>query len=112
MEYEGLGKVSYETIYQMIYANHQGWGVYKQFLRQKQKQMRRKGIKQKRGGIPNRVGIENRPKIADMNTEIGHWESASMIASNHAGVVVTHVNKVFLQKSFATQLQFSCHELW
>jgi transposase, IS30 family len=93
MKFEGLGKVSYETIYQMIYANHQGLGFYKQYLRQKQKQRRRKGVKQKRGGIPNRVGIENRPKIADMKTEIGHWESDTVIGANHAGVVVTHVDK-------------------
>jgi hypothetical protein len=44
----------------MIYANHQEMGIYQQYLRQKQK----------RGGIPKRVGIENRPKIADLKTEI------------------------------------------
>jgi len=29
--------VSYETIYQMIYANHQELGMWKKYLRQKQK---------------------------------------------------------------------------
>jgi IS30 family transposase len=38
MEREGLGKISYETIYLMIYANHQEMGIYQQYLRQKQKQ--------------------------------------------------------------------------
>jgi IS30 family transposase len=93
MRREGLKKVSHETIYQMIYANHEGLGLYKQYLRQKQKQRRRKGIKQKRGGIPNRVGIEHRPKVAELKTEIGHWESDTVIGSNHSGVVVTHVDK-------------------
>ena len=68
-------------------------GIYQQYLRQKQKQRRRKSRNQKRSGIPNRVGIENRPKIADLKTEIGHWESDTVIGCNHTGVVVTHVDK-------------------
>jgi IS30 family transposase len=93
MKQEGLASVSYETIYLMIYGNYQEMGIYKQYLRQKQKKRRRKGIKQKRGGIPNRIGIENRPKVAEMKTEIGHWESDTVIGCNHSGVVVTHVDK-------------------
>jgi len=93
MELEGIESVSYETIYQMIYANHEELGKYKQYLRQGRKQRRRKGVKQKRGGIPGRVGIENRPAIVDLKTEIGHWESDTVIGCNHTGVVVTHVDK-------------------
>ena len=93
MKLEGVGKISYETIYLMIYANHQEMGIYQQYLRQKQKQRRRKSRNQKRGGIPNRVGIEQRPKIADLKTEIGHWESDTVIGCNHTGIVVTHVDK-------------------
>jgi transposase, IS30 family len=93
MKQEGVAHVSYETIYQMIYADYEGLGIYKQYLRQKQKQRRRKGVKQNRGRIPGRVGIEHRPAIADLKTEIGHWESDTVIGSNHAGVVVTHVDK-------------------
>jgi transposase, IS30 family len=62
MKHEGLEPVSHETIYQMIYANHQGLGAegvrrnlppahfleYRQYLRQGQKKRRRrKGIYQK-----------------------------------------------------------------
>jgi IS30 family transposase len=43
MKLESVGKISYETIYLMIYANHQEMGIYQQYLRQKQKQRRRKG---------------------------------------------------------------------
>jgi transposase, IS30 family len=93
MKLEGLDSVSYETIYQMIYADHQGLGKYKKYLRQKQKKRRRKGNKQKRGVIPGRVGIENRPPIADLKTEIGHWEGDTVIGANHQGVIVTYVDK-------------------
>ncbi|MEI6331756.1 MAG: hypothetical protein WCP16_21135 [Pseudanabaena sp. ELA645] len=43
MKLEGAGKISYETIYLMIYGNHQEMGIYQQYLRQKQKRRRRKG---------------------------------------------------------------------
>ena len=93
MKHEGLESVSHETIYLMIYSNYQEMGIHKEYLRQKQKKQRRKGINHKRGGIPNRVGIENRPQIAAMKTEIGHWESDTVIGCDHSGVVVTHVDK-------------------
>jgi transposase, IS30 family len=94
MKHEGLEYVSHETIYQMIYANHQGLGAYQQYLRQGQKKRRRrKGVYQTRGRIPGRVGIEHRPAIADLKTEIGHWESDTVIGANHTGIIVTHVDK-------------------
>ena len=51
MKQEGKATVSYETIYQMIYANHQELGMSKQYLRQKQKRRRRKGVKRFLGKI-------------------------------------------------------------
>lgn len=86
--------ISHETIYQMIYADHQGLRAYQQYLRQgRGKRRKRGGCKAKRGQIPGRVGIEHRPLIADAKTEIGHWESDTMIGANHNGVIVTHVDK-------------------
>jgi transposase, IS30 family len=94
MKREGLDAISHETIYQMIYANHQGLGAFQQYLRQGQKKRRRcKGVNAKRGGIPGRIGIEHRPAIADLKTEIGHWESDTVIGVAHIGVIVTHVDK-------------------
>jgi transposase, IS30 family len=94
MKREGLDAVSHETIYQMIYANHQGLAPYRQYLRQGQKKRRRrKGVNSKRGGIPGRIGIEHRPAIADLKTEIGHWESDTVIGVSHMGAIVTHVDK-------------------
>jgi len=77
MKLEGVGKISYETIYLMIYANHQEMGLYQQYLRQKQKRRRRK--------IPNRIRIDHRPKIAALKAEIGHWESDTVIGKNLLG---------------------------
>ena len=94
MKAEGLDSVSPETVYQMVYANYQGLGEYRQYLRQgHKKRQRRKRVKHKRGGIPGRIGIEHRPEIAEKKTEIGHWESDTVIGANHTGVIVTHVDK-------------------
>jgi IS30 family transposase len=43
--------------------------------------------------MTGRVDICERPAIADQKTEIGHWESDTMIGGNHLGVLVTHVDK-------------------
>lgn len=91
---EGILSISHETIYQMIYANHAGLKDYQVYLRQgRGKRRKRGGHYSKRGQIPGRVGIEYRPLIADAKTEIGHWESDTMIGGNHTGVIVTHVDK-------------------
>jgi len=94
MKYEGKGLISHETIYKMIYGNYKGLGDCQKYLRQgRGRRRKRGGCNSKRGGIPGRVGIELRPAIADEKREIGHWESDTMIGGNHAGVIVTHVDK-------------------
>ena len=55
---EGPRTISHETIYQMIYANHQGLKEYQQYLRQgRGKRRKRGGSNSKRGQIPGRVAI-------------------------------------------------------
>jgi transposase, IS30 family len=93
MKRQGLPWVSHETIYQLIYANYQGLGRYRQYLRQGRTYRRRKGTYQKRGGIPGRVGIEQRPPIVEAKTELGHWEGDTVIGGHHAGLLVTLVEK-------------------
>jgi IS30 family transposase len=91
---EGRARISHETIYQMIYADHEGLKDYQKYLRQgRGKRRKRGGCNSKRGQIPGRIGIEHRPAIADAKIEIGHWESDTMIGGNHHGVIVTHVDK-------------------
>jgi transposase, IS30 family len=91
---EGVASVSHETIYQMIYADYQGLKGYQQYLWQGSgKRRKRGGLNAKRGQISGRVGIENRPAIADAKLEVGHWKSDTMIGKNHTGVIVTQVDK-------------------
>lgn len=91
---EGQALISYETIYRMIYADYQGLKAYQPYLRQgRGKRRKRGGVNANRGKIPGRVGIENRPAIADAKVEVGHGESDTIIGGNHQGVIVTHVDK-------------------
>ena len=90
----GQESLSHETIYQMTYQNYRDCGKYQECLRQgRGKRKSRNGAKSKRGRILGRVDISERPAIADQKTEIGHWESDTMIGGNHLGVLVTHVDK-------------------
>ncbi len=94
LQKEEKKSLSHETIYQLIYQNYQGCGEYRKYLRRgRGKRKRRGGAKRLRGGIPGRVGIENRPAIAGEKTEIGHRASDTVIGGNHLGVIVTHVEK-------------------
>jgi transposase, IS30 family len=86
MKLEGQETVSHETIYKLIYSNYLGMGIYQKKLRQGRLRRRKRGSKKSlRGRIPGRVGIEERPEIANQKTEIGHWESDTVIGGNHYG---------------------------
>ncbi len=94
LQYEGQPTVSHETIYQLIYQDYQGMGAYGCYLRQSRiKRQKRGGTQTKRGTIPHRVGIEQRPAIAELKIQMGHWEGDTMIGGNHLGALVTYVDK-------------------
>jgi IS30 family transposase len=86
--------VSHETIYQMLYQDYAGMGGYLKYLRHRRAKRKKRSSKQsKRGQIPNRVGIEERPAVADLKREIGHWEGDTMIGAQHHGAIATFVDK-------------------
>lgn len=92
----GYNVISHETIYNYIYnsknTDHEPLGQYLR-IRHKKKYAKR-GSTQRRGVIPNRVGIEHRPKVVETNTEIGHWEGDTVIGANHNGALLTLVERV------------------
>ena len=90
----GQKLVSHECIYQYIYSDKHTDNLIS-FLRVRhKKKYNKRGSVSKRGLIPNRVGIENRPAIVETNTEIGHWEADTVIGANHQGVLLTLVERV------------------
>lgn len=93
---KGQKVISHEAIYQFIYKRKFVDGQeLKSFLRiRHKKKYKKRGQSEKRGSIPNRVGIEDRPAIVETNTEVGHWEGDTVIGSNHEGVLLTLVERV------------------
>lgn len=90
----GQKLVSHECIYRYIYSDKHNDNLIS-FLRVRhKKKYNKRGSAGKRGLIPNRVGIENRPAIVETNTEIGHWEGDTVIGANHQGVLLTLVERV------------------
>jgi len=88
--------VSHETIYQWVYrqALH-GKALYQRLRRsRKYRRCRIPGErKAKRGVIPGRVGIEERPSVVDERGRFGDWESDTVEGAKRRGLVATHVER-------------------
>jgi IS30 family transposase len=87
--------VSHERIYQHIWQNKNNGGDLHRHLRiaGHKKKRKRYGKRDFRGQIPNRVGIEQRPKIVDNKNRIGDWEADTLIGRHHRGAVVSLVER-------------------
>ena len=77
MRRDHSGRISHETIYQRIYADKQAGGHMHTYLRcQKRRSKRYASGRNRRGKIPNRIGIEKRPKFVYLKIRVGDWEGA------------------------------------
>jgi len=112
-------QVSYETIYQHIYAKMQAGSDLKQHLRQGHKKRRnRRSGKDKRGIIRNRRFIDERPAIVEDKSRIGDWEGDTVEGGEKKGYIGTFVERTtkFLvacplkQKSASNLVQGARHE--
>lgn len=87
-------RISHETIYQYVYADKRQGGELHSHLRQGHKQRRkRSGSKGKRGGIKNRVSIDERPGIVDAQERIGDWEGDTVIGRSYKRPMATFVDR-------------------
>jgi IS30 family transposase len=86
---EGLKRISHESIYQKILADKKNGGSLYTHLRCKKKNKKRYGsASSRRGSIPNRVDIDQRPSIVDKKTRVGDWEGDTIIGSHTTGAVI------------------------
>lgn len=80
----------HESIYQYVLDDKkQGGFLYKHLRHQGKTYRKRYGSAHNRTGIPNRVGIDERPKIVDERERVGDWEADTIIGKNHKGAIVT-----------------------
>ena len=81
--------VSHERIYQYVYADKRAGGSLWKHLRHPKKYRKRAGGRDRRGKIPNRRSIEERPAIVEERMRLGDWEADLILGENHQGVALT-----------------------
>jgi len=81
--------VSHEWIYQHILKDKQAGGDLYKHLRCQKPKKKRYGARDRRGRIPNRKSIEERPAIVEQRSRIGDWELDTIIGKGHSGVLVS-----------------------
>ncbi len=92
---ENITPISYERIYQHIWDNKKQGGTLYQNLRHRGKKYnKRSSDKAGRGCIPNRVDIDQRPKIVEEKTRVGDWELDTIIGCAQQGAIVSMVDRV------------------
>ncbi len=86
--------VSHETIYQYVYSRVPQEPELRTHLRQGQKKRRKRlSGKDKRGVIPNRTFIDERPAIVDEKSRVGDWEGDTVEGANKKGYIATFVER-------------------
>lgn len=91
--FEGVD-ISHEGIYNFIKRDFkEGGTLYKKLRRSNRRRRKKYGSYNTKGQIPNRVFIDDRPKIVDKKTRIGDWEIDTIIGKNHKGVLLTIVDR-------------------
>jgi len=85
--------ISHETVYQRIYADKRAGGLLWKQLRCQKQRKKRYGKTDRRGMIPNRQSIEQRPAIVETRSRIGDWEADTIIGKNHKQAIVSLVER-------------------
>jgi IS30 family transposase len=94
LQLEGLPTVSHERIYLYIYADKQRGGQLFRHLRSQKKHRKRYTGRARRGQIPNRISIEQRPEIVALKGRLGDWEVDTIIGARHKGAILSCTERV------------------
>ena len=86
---EHLPRLSHEAIYQRIYEDKRDGGTLHLALRLHKQRRKRRGVRERRGMIPNRVSIDQRPTIVADRARYGDWEADLVIGARHSQALVT-----------------------
>lgn len=86
--------VSHETLYQRIYADkREGGDLWRNLRCQKQRRKRYASGQNRRGKIPDRRPISQRPASVESRCRIGHWEGDTLIGTGHQQAIVSLVER-------------------
>jgi len=93
LKFERQRTISHERIYLYIYADKRRGGTLHRHLRSQKKQRKRYGGYIRRGQIPNRTSIEQRPPIVASKRRYGDWEADTIIGARHQGGILSLVER-------------------
>ena len=86
-------RISHEAIYRTLYLDKRWHHLIKYLPRARSKRRKRGQGKTSRGpGIPNRVGIEQRPAIVEERSRLGDREGGTIVGAGQQGYLVTLVD--------------------
>lgn len=86
--------VSHETLYQRIYQDkREGGDLWRHLRCQKQRRKRYGSGRSRRGRIPQRRPIDQRPESVETRQRIGHWEGDTIIGKGHQQAVVSLIER-------------------
>lgn len=91
---EGRLEISYESIYRFIRRDKKQGGTLFRLLRQPAKWRKRHAGAEKRGRLPGKRHISERPSAVDLRQEIGHWEMDTIVSPVDRHCVVSLVERV------------------
>ena len=84
-----LPRLSHEALYQRIYQDKRAGGHLHLALRIHKQRRKRRGVRERRGTIPNQVLIDQRPTIVDARERYGDWEADLVVGARHSQALVT-----------------------
>ncbi len=82
-------QISPERIYQYVLADKQAGGDLHKHLRCQKKRRKRYGSYDRRGKLPDRVSIDERPEIVDTRERLGDWEADTILGKGRRHAIVT-----------------------
>lgn len=87
--------ITHETIYQFIYSYWGRKNGLPKLLKRHHRVRRNRntGRNSKRGKIPNRIDISDRPEEVETRKYIGHWEGDTVIGKGRKNAIVTLVER-------------------
>ena len=89
----GLLAISHESIYIHVWRNKCRGGELWRHLRQPFKRRKRYNTYEKRGHVPGKKHIDERPAIVETRREIGHWEIDTVIGTGDNHCIVSLVER-------------------
>jgi len=90
---EQSASVSHERIYQYVYSDKARGGTLYRHLRCRKQRRKRYGSYSRRGQIPNRVTIDQRPEVVAQKARLGDWEADTIIGGQHQAAIVSLVER-------------------